>query len=87
MSVLIAAIYGLATLRPPVLLRRPIGAGAPFGIAVFLVMNLVVVPLSAAPHPRHPPSLSVIGLNLAAMILFGLIVAISQARSAVRPPR
>jgi len=82
MSLIIAAIYGFASLRLPVLVRRPISLGALYGVGVFIVMTFVVVPLSAAPHPKHAMSLTAIGLNLAAMILFGLIVAVSQSRLA-----
>jgi hypothetical protein len=80
MSLVIAAIFGLATLRLPILLRRPYSAGAAFGVCVFVVMTFVVLPLSAAPHPRHALALADIALNLAAMILFGLIVSLTQAR-------
>ena len=84
MSLIIAAVYGLASIRLPVLVRRPVSFGALFGVGVFIVMNFVVVPLSAAVHPKHPPSASAIALNLAAMILFGLIVALAQSRMAAR---
>lgn len=87
MSLIIAAIYGGAAMRLPVLVRRPASMGALFGVGVFIVMNFVVVPLSAAVHPKHPPSLAVVGLNLLAMILFGLIVALSQARFGLKAQR
>lgn len=83
MSLVIAAIYTLASIRLPTLRRRPLAMGALYGVGVFLVMNLVVVPLSAA-WPKHRPiHLDAMLLNLAAMILFGLIVALS-ARTALR---
>jgi len=42
---------------------------------VFVVMNLVVVPLSAfAPKPKHV-TLAFLSLNLAAMLVFGVLVA------------
>lgn len=57
--------------------------GLVYGVALFIVMNYLVVPLSAAwpPHPftlrglthRFPPDKFV--YNLLAMLLFGLIVA------------
>jgi uncharacterized membrane protein YagU involved in acid resistance len=73
MSVLIAAIYVGAARRLPMLKRRWIGAGLAYGVAIYLVMNYVVVPLSAAKMAKF----SVVGLaaNLLAMLLFGLIVA------------
>jgi hypothetical protein len=85
MSLLIAAIFAAGAARLPILLRRPYGAGALFGVGVFAVMTFVVLPLSAAPHPKHAPSPAFIALNLAAMVLFGLIVSLSQARTQGRP--
>jgi hypothetical protein len=75
MSLAIAAIYVLASIRLPLLRRRPLVLGALYGVAIFLVMNFVVVPLSAA-WPRHRPvHMEAVLINLAAMILFGVIVA------------
>jgi hypothetical protein len=87
MSLIIAAVYGAGAVRLPILIRRPVAFGALFGVGVFVVMNFVVVPLSAAAHPKHPPTAAAIGTNLAAMIVFGLIVAISQARMGLRAAR
>jgi hypothetical protein len=83
MSLVIAAIYGAASLRLPALVRRPAVFGALYGVGVFIVMNLVVVPLSAA--PMHPKITAAFVLtNLAAMIVFGLIVAFSRSLTARR---
>ncbi|HEY1881261.1 MAG TPA: hypothetical protein VGG68_15140, partial [Caulobacteraceae bacterium] len=77
MSLVIAAIYILASIRLPLLRRRPLALGALYGVGILLVMNFVVVPLSAA-WPKHRPiHLEAVLLNLAAMILFGVIVAVS----------
>jgi uncharacterized membrane protein YagU involved in acid resistance len=84
MSLIIAAIYGLASLRLPALARQPLRFGALFGVGVFIVMSFVVVPLSAA-YPKPQPSVSGIVLNLAAMILFGLIVALTPWFMRKRP--
>jgi uncharacterized membrane protein YagU involved in acid resistance len=43
-----AGIYVAVANRLPVLTRRPVVCGAAFGLCVFVVMNYVVVPLSAA---------------------------------------
>jgi len=75
MSIAIAGIYAVAAMRLNWLLRRPVSAGLAYGAGVFVVMNLVVVPLSAfAPRPTHI-SLSWLALNVGAMLIFGLIVA------------
>lgn len=45
---MIVAVYYAASRRLPVLIRRPLLCGAVYGILVYLFMNLVVLPLSAA---------------------------------------
>jgi hypothetical protein len=45
-SFIIATIYVLASQRLPFLLRHPLTAGALYGIAVYCVMNYIVLPLS-----------------------------------------
>ena len=45
-SLIISTIYILASLRLPFLLTHPLTAGALYGIAVYIVMNYVVLPLS-----------------------------------------
>jgi hypothetical protein len=74
MGVLIATIYVVILKPMPGLLRRWIPSGLGFGVIVFFVMNYAVVPLSAwksAPH-FTPAKFAA---NMAAMLLFGLIVA------------
>ena len=83
MSVLIAMIYGAATLLLPDMRRRWPLSGVIAGVVTYVVMSYLVVPLSASPFR---PSLSLEGLfkgftlhkfvvDLSAMILFGLIIA------------
>jgi uncharacterized membrane protein YagU involved in acid resistance len=45
-SFIISTIYMFASLRLPFLLKHPLTAGALYGIAVYLVMNYIVLPLS-----------------------------------------
>jgi uncharacterized membrane protein YagU involved in acid resistance len=76
MSVLIAGIFSLATLRQAWLLSRAVLAGVAYGAIVFVVMNIVVVPLSSfAPRPTHI-TLTWLVANIAAMLVFGLLVAL-----------
>jgi hypothetical protein len=49
----VADFYYAASLRIPFLNRQPILSGAAYGVAVFLVMQYIVVPLSRQPGPRH----------------------------------
>ncbi|MGB9429458.1 MAG: hypothetical protein WCC11_06215 [Gammaproteobacteria bacterium] len=96
MALLIAAIYMTATARIPGMRRRWRSTGIIAGVVIFIVMNYVVVPLSAAPFR---PELNLHSLltaftpykfvgNLLAMILFGLIIGffahyLTSARKAV----
>ena len=81
MSLLIAAIFVVAATRTSWLrIRWPL-AGLAYGVAIYVVMNYVVVPLSAAPL-RAPAAPLPIVLNLLAMLLFGLIVAFFAGRTA-----
>lgn len=74
MSVLIAACFAIGTRLVPALRARWLEAGLGFGVVVFAVMEYVVVPLSAVGHVPHFTTLSFCE-NLAAMLLFGVIVA------------
>ena len=74
MGLIIAAIYVGAAGLMPLLKRRWLACGLLYGVTIFLVMNYVVVALSAW---RHWPQFSAAKFleNLAAMLLFGVIVA------------
>jgi uncharacterized membrane protein YagU involved in acid resistance len=74
MSILIAAIYIITARRIDVLRRRWVAAGLSYGVAIFFVMNYVVVPLSAIGRVPYFTAVRFIE-NLLAMLLFGLIVA------------
>ena len=79
MSILIAAFFTLAALKWPSLARRWILWGTLYGVVVFVVMNYVVVPLSAASHKwTHPLSWFI--ENGIAMLVFGWIVALTANR-------
>src|SRR5579859_4138350 len=53
MMMLIAAVYYAASTRIRLLTRRAVPMGLLYGACVFLVMRLVVLPLSAYPFPVH----------------------------------
>ena len=80
-SLLWAALFAVIASRLPALTRRPILAGLVFGVAVFLSMRLVVLPLSAYPHPvTFKPLATVLDL-LSHMFLFGTPIALVVSRS------
>ena len=60
----VVAVYHLASRRLPVLVRAPLLCGALYGVLVYAVMNLVVVPASAA----------AIGKPTAAGVINGLLI-------------
>lgn len=79
MSLLIAAIYCIASLYLLQLLAKPVLWGLAYGVAIFFVMNYVVVPLSAISRVPQFSAL-LFALNMAAMLLFGVIVALAASR-------
>jgi hypothetical protein len=60
----VVAVYQLASRRLPVLVRAPLLCGALYGVLVYAVMNLVVVPASEA----------AIGKPTAAGVINGLLI-------------
>lgn len=79
MGILIAAIYAALAWRTYFPRRHWIAGGIIYGVAIYLVMNFLVVPWSLAPFK---PQLSPVKIteNLLAMILFGLIVSFCISR-------
>jgi len=80
MGVLIAAAYVvLIKVSPPALTRRWVVGGLVYGVIVFFVMNYAVLPLSAWKSIPHFTAAK-FAANMAAMWLFGLIVAFFARR-------
>ncbi len=79
MSVVIAAIYWFVTAGMPRLRQRWWLGGLLAGVVIFVVMNFIVMPFSAAPVTLHQviarfrPAKA--AEDLLAMFVFGLIVA------------
>jgi hypothetical protein len=80
MGLIIAAIYVGAAQILPGLSRRWVVFGVAYGIVIFFVMNYVVVPLSAWKVTPQFTTYKFIA-NLAAMLLFGLIIAYAASRT------
>jgi hypothetical protein len=75
-----AAIFFAASRKVPFLLQQPIVSGLLYGIAVYCLMNLVVLPLSAFPHQMSFPLSSVlIGVTII-MLCVGLPIALVVRR-------
>jgi hypothetical protein len=79
MSMIIAAIFVVASFYLQILRRQWLLAGIAYGVPVYFTMEYVVVPLSA--WHRWPKFAFVpFAENMAAMMVFGLIVAVFASR-------
>lgn len=78
-----AAVYGAASRQWSVLWLRPVRCGLAYGVIVYLVMNLVVVPLSRIGF-RLPAWPSIALLVVIHMVCVGLPIALATARRADR---
>ncbi len=77
MALIIASIFWIASRRLGFMTRNAVAAGLAFGVCVYLVMNFVVIPLSAFPTQMTYTPVRV-AINVAAhMILFGLPIALA----------
>jgi uncharacterized membrane protein YagU involved in acid resistance len=79
MTAAMAVVYVLASLKWTLLWRRPLRNGAAYGLALYVLMTYVVVPLSAAP-PRPIPVVETIGAVLAHVLLVGIPIALAARR-------
>ena len=82
MAFLIAGIFYFVSRFLPLLTRRPVVSGLLFGILVFLVMRLVVLPLSAFPYPVTFKPVSTVTDLMSHMFFFGLPIALAVRRFA-----
>jgi hypothetical protein len=74
-----AWVYYLGSLRVPVLVERPVAWGALYGVAVYIVMHLVVVPLSAVPKRPFAWGLAAI-IVLVHVVCVGVPIALAVQR-------
>lgn len=84
-AILIVAawLYYAASLRLPRLNRHAIASGLAFGLAIYLTMTFVVVPLSAAPFRLPRLTINAVGQFLVHPVL-GLAIALIVRRAAAR---
>jgi hypothetical protein len=80
-AIVVATVFVEACLHVPFVARAYWIAGPLYGVAVFLVMNLIVIPLSA--RPKRPASSQVMPVQFIIHILFvGLPIALAANRFA-----
>lgn len=77
----IAAVYYLASLKLPILIRRAVVCGLIYGVLAYLGMNYVVIPLSAA-NPGQFSLRTFLPAIIGHALLVGLPIALLARRSA-----
>jgi uncharacterized membrane protein YagU involved in acid resistance len=75
-----AAVYYVASRKLGFLVRQAVVCGLLYGIAVYVVMNFVVLPLSATPPRGVPPLAAMIVPVVGHMLLIGLPIALAVRR-------
>jgi uncharacterized membrane protein YagU involved in acid resistance len=81
-----AFAYYFASRSFPVLVRRAVPCGVVFGVAMYLFMHEVVLPLSQARHRVMPVS-DVVGELFSHIFLFGIVIALGVARASAAAAR
>ncbi|WP_284319519.1 hypothetical protein [Dyella acidisoli] len=79
MMAAMVGVYYVAAGRLVVLTQRPWLYGALYGALLFIVMNLIVVPLSAV--PKAPVVMSWIISSIVVHVIIGLAIALSARRA------
>src|SRR6266545_3440236 len=81
-SFVIAGVFILSAERIPLLRGYAIAGALLYGFGVFIVMNLIVLPLSAAPPLPAPTMLQVIEMVIEHILAIGLPLGILVRRNA-----
>lgn len=80
-SIVIASVFILSADRIPLLRRYVIPGSLLFGFGVFIVMNMIVTPLSATPPLPAPTTPQLIVNILDHLLVFGLLLGILVRRN------
>ena len=75
-SIVIAAVFLLAADRIPLVRRYAIPASLVYGFGVFIVMNMIVTPLSLTPEIPAPTMTELVIAILDHMLVIGLPLGI-----------
>ena len=81
-SIVIAGVFILSADRIPLLRRYLITGSLLYGFGVFIVMNMIVMPLSATPPIPTPTTVQLIVGILDHLLIFGLLLGILVRRNA-----
>ena len=80
-------VFYTASRKFSILVRRPVICGLLYGVVVYLVMNLVILPLSRVPpRPAAVTLPSRINAVLALLLFIGLTISLLTRRSITRAP-
>jgi hypothetical protein len=79
-SFVVAVVFILSADRIPLLRRYPIPSALAYGFGVLIVMNFIVLPLSAAPPLPAPTTPQLIELILEHILVIGLTLGIIVQR-------
>lgn len=82
-ALMAAGVYYAASRRLVIMLRQSVISGLLYGVAVYAVMNHVVVPLSAVPKQPFEPGLALVIL-VVHMLCVGLPIALLVRRHATQ---
>ena len=78
MSFVIALVYNIAVTQAAMIRDRPLIFGALYGVAVYVAMNFIVVPLSRA-HPQPNWTLQSVIAMLIVMMVYAEIISLIAA--------
>ena len=81
-SIVIAGVFIVSVNRIPLLRRYVIPGSLLYGFGVFIVMNMIVTPLSATPPLPAPTTPQLIVTILDHILVFGLLLGILVRRNA-----
>jgi uncharacterized membrane protein YagU involved in acid resistance len=81
-SIVIAGVFILSADRIPLLRRYVIPGSLLYGFGVFIVMNMIVTPLSATPPLPTPAMSQLIVMIMDHILVFGLLLGILVRRNA-----
>ena len=81
-SIVIAGVFILSADRIPLLRRYLIPGSLLYGFGVFIVMNMIVTPLSATPPLPAPTTPQLIVMIIDHILVFGLLLGILVRRNA-----
>ena len=82
-ALIITIIFFLVASGVPALVKRPVLTGVAYGVVVYVVMNYVVIPLSAIGPRKTPATIVWVTGLLVHMFLIGVPIALAARRASM----